>query len=172
MAFPATVSRRLLPIENRETVSERACKPGFVTRASIRTACVDGHFSRAPVARRLQQPTRALLGPDQPSRLHFGARTLCLALLRAGFAEPAGSPRLLVRSYRTVSPLPRRQKTGAHATRGGLLSVALSRALRPVGVADHPVLWSPDFPLLIFISSGRPAHSETNCTISQWSPTG
>jgi len=40
------------------------------------------------------------------------------------------------------------EKTGAHARRGGLLSVALSRALRPVGVTDHPVLWSPDFPLL------------------------
>ena len=29
-----------------------------------------------------------------------------LALLRVGFAEPPGSPRALVRSYRTVSPLP------------------------------------------------------------------
>jgi hypothetical protein len=29
---------------------------------------------------------------------------------------------------------------------GGLLSVALSRALRPVGVTHHHVLWSPDFP--------------------------
>ena len=30
---------------------------------------------------------------------------------------------------------------------GGLLSVALSLVSRPVGVTDHPVLWSPDFPL-------------------------
>ena len=29
-----------------------------------------------------------------------------LALLRVGFTEPTGSPRSLVRSYRTVSPLP------------------------------------------------------------------
>ena len=29
-----------------------------------------------------------------------------LALLRVGFTEPTGSPRPLVRSYRTVSPLP------------------------------------------------------------------
>jgi len=29
---------------------------------------------------------------------------------------------------------------------GGLLSAALSLALRPVGVTDHPVLRSPDFP--------------------------
>src|SRR6266699_1148194 len=28
-----------------------------------------------------------------------------------------------------------------------MLSVALSRTLRPVGVTHHPVLWSPDFPL-------------------------
>jgi len=30
--------------------------------------------------------------------------------------------------------------------RGGLFSVALSLALRPVGVTHHPALWSPDFP--------------------------
>lgn len=30
----------------------------------------------------------------------------CLALHRVGFTEPGESPRLLVRSYRTVSPLP------------------------------------------------------------------
>ena len=30
----------------------------------------------------------------------------CLALRRAGFTKPDESPRLLVRSYRTVSPLP------------------------------------------------------------------
>ena len=41
----------------------------------------------------------------------------------------------------------RRPKTGARPSRGGLLSVALSLALRPVDVIDHPVLWSPDFPL-------------------------
>ena len=29
---------------------------------------------------------------------------------------------------------------------GGLLSVALSLASRPVGVTDHCTLWSPDFP--------------------------
>jgi hypothetical protein len=34
-------------------------------------------------------------------------------LLRVGFAEPPGSPRALVRSYRTVSPLPVRPPAGA-----------------------------------------------------------
>ena len=64
----------------------------------------------------------------------------CSTLLRAGFAEPIESPRSLVGSYSTVSPLPRRER------RGGLFSVALSRESPRVGVTDHPALWSPDFP--------------------------
>jgi hypothetical protein len=38
---------------------------------------------------------------------------------------------------------------------GGLLSVALSLVSQPVGVTDHPVLWSPDFPLASEEASGR-----------------
>jgi len=34
------------------------------------------------------------------------AHAPCSTLLRVGFTEPTGSPRSLVRSYRTVSPLP------------------------------------------------------------------
>lgn len=44
-----------------------------------------------------------------------------LVLLQTGYAEHAASPRHLVGSYPTVSPLPR--------MRGGLLSVALSEGL-------------------------------------------
>ena len=52
-----------------------------------------------------------LCGPPEtfPATVAAEGRTtrrLVLALLRMGFTEPAGSPRLLVRSYRTVSPLP------------------------------------------------------------------
>ena len=57
-----------------------------------------------------------------------------------GFTEPDRSPGLLVSSYLTVSPLP----SGRPA--GGLLSVALSLASRPVGVTHHRARWSPDFP--------------------------
>ena len=61
----------------------------------------DGHPSRPAVARRLQRPTRGRSGgPPSP----------CSALLRMGFTEPSGSPRMLVRSYRTVSPLPVRRE--------------------------------------------------------------
>ncbi len=78
-----------------------------------------------------------------PRRPASESSALCLTLLRVGFAEPTESPRLLVSSYLTVSPLP---PVVAGTTGGGLLSVALSLTLRPVGVTDHPVLWSPDFP--------------------------
>jgi hypothetical protein len=62
-----------------------------------------------------------------------------------GFTEPTGSPRPLVRSYRTVSPLPRTESLRMRPF-GGLFSVALSLASRPVDVIDHPALRSPDFP--------------------------
>src|SRR5688572_6207876 len=70
-----------------------------------------------------------------------------LALLRVGVTEPPGSPRTLVRSYRTVSPLPVRPPGhGPTNAIGGLLSVARSdRSPRP-GSRQHPALWSPDFP--------------------------
>jgi hypothetical protein len=48
-----------------------------------------------------------------------------------------------VRSYRTLSPLPRNN------VRGGILSVALSVGSHLPGVTWHPALWSPDFPLYI-----------------------
>ena len=64
----------------------------------------------------------------------------CMTLLQVGFAEPPGSPRALVVSYTTVSPLPSAEAPG------GLLSVALSRGSPRVGVTHHLALWSPDFP--------------------------
>ena len=65
-----------------------------------------------------------------------------LTLLRAGFAEPTGSPRPLVVSCTTVSPLPAPTEVDA----GGLFSVALSRGSPRVGVAHRPALRSPDLP--------------------------
>tara|TARA_Y200000002_G_scaffold377375_1_gene382867 strand:+ start:2687 stop:2890 length:204 start_codon:yes stop_codon:yes gene_type:complete len=47
--------------------------------------------------------------------------------------------KLVVRSYRTFSPLPE----------GGLFSVALAVSSHCPGVTWHYALWSPDFPLLI-----------------------
>ena len=75
-----------------------------------------------------------------------------LVLLRVGFADPPLSPAALVRSYRTVSPLPRPGTQGAdrwwsaRPNCGGLLSVALSVPLPGLGVTQHAALRSPDFP--------------------------
>ena len=49
-----------------------------------------------------------------------------------------------VRSYRTISPLPRKL--------GGFLSVALAVGSRPPGVTWHSALWSPDFPRILTIN--------------------
>src|SRR5947209_5396749 len=58
-----------------------------------------------------------------PGRLKRVTPCPLLVLLQVGFAEPLRSPGALVRSYRTVSPLPAR---GPSRRAGGLLSVALS----------------------------------------------
>jgi hypothetical protein len=111
------------------------------------------------------------LGPALPSvssSLPGSFRTgspqtlLYLALHRMGFAKLTASPPTLVSSYLTLSPLPvyvtlsaqlRRGKPlwvclgeAPRAKPGGLLSVALSLGLPPVGVTDHPALWCSDFP--------------------------
>src|SRR3954453_13640844 len=96
-----------------------------------------GHPSRPAVARRLLRPTRGSWSGGPPSP--------CLALLRVGFTEPPGSPRALVRSYRTVAPLPVRHPRGGVAI-GGLFSVALSCESPRLGVTQHLALWSPDVP--------------------------
>ena len=91
---------------------------------------------------------------EQPSDVHTRQASLAiLALLRVGFTEPLESPRTLVVSYTTVSPLPPRKRSG------GLFSVALSRGSPRVGVTHHPALWSPDFPHRSCLRRGRPAGS-------------
>ena len=108
---------------------ESACKPGSVE---------DDHSSRPAVASGLKRPTRFPRGPRVWNPIWS-----C-----SGWGLPYRSvTRLVVRSYRTVSPLPDppscRSKTEAI---GGLLSVALSVGSRRPGVTWHPALRSPDFP--------------------------
>ena len=83
--------------------------------------------------------------PGEPS-LSGGGRAAHfprLALLRVGFTEPPRSPSMLVRSYRTLSPLPVRARRPAI---GGFLSVALSCGSPRLAVSQHPALRSPDLP--------------------------
>ena len=84
-----------------------------------------------------------------------------------GFAEPTGSPRPLVRSYRTVSPSPvPRLPKGAEAI-GGLFSVALSCGSPRLAASQHPSLWSPDLPQRNPLGGDaavtRPAHRPLQC---------
>ncbi len=48
---------------------------------------------------------------------------------------------------------------------GGLLSVALSLISRSVGVTDHPVLRSPDFPLAFCKASGHLINSPASLCV-------
>ena len=113
----------------------------------------DDHSSRTPVARGLQRPTRELQAG------HLQALPY-LVLLRVGFSKPAVSPPPLVSSYLTFSPLP-------WANHGGLVSEALSLGLPPLGITQHPALWSSDFPP----AAGELAGDHLACSAALWDPT-
>ena len=81
---------------------------------------------------------------------------LYLVLHRTGFTKLFRSPGKLVRSYRTVSPLPR-DSPNRHPSHfdgcqtidespGGLLSAALSFTSPRLHVMERPALWCSDFP--------------------------
>ena len=88
--------------ENRQT----ACKPGSVPpRTEARGG--DGHSSGTPVTGRLARPTRAAVRrparhPGEPECL-----PLLLGLAPGGVCPAAAVAGAAVRSYRTISPLPR-----------------------------------------------------------------
>jgi len=112
-----------------------ACKPGSVRRRLAPAR--DGHSSGTPVARRLEQPTRAAdpdIDPEDrssaPPLFGFAPGGVCRAAPVAGRA---------VRSYRTVSPLP----AVAEARAGGLFSVALSLGSPPPDIIRHRMSMEP-----------------------------
>ncbi len=105
----------------------------------------DGHFSRAPIARRLEQPTRKSYrtGSIRPpmARAAGGCSLFGLAPGGVYIASPVTRPAGELLPHRfTLTQRP------GESDRGGLLSVALSLASRPVGVTHHLILRSPDFP--------------------------
>jgi hypothetical protein len=138
-------------INSREKVlkiAESADKPGSV---------LGNHSSGTCVTAGLKRPTRTRRGPRQRVPIWSCSR----------WGLPCRSvARLAVRSYRTVSPLPRTLRPF-----GGLLSVALSVGSRRPGVTWHLALWSPDFPPPRKAAVAwptprarvRPAPTEDNC---------
>ena len=94
----------------------------------------DGHSSCTPVARRIKQPTRTA----DPDRSGIAPAPFLFGLAPGGVCRAASVAGNAVRSYRTVSPLPRLNAT----RRGGLFSVALSlgrpRGAHPAGCYPAP----------------------------------
>src|SRR3954467_8858884 len=100
------------PVPKNEQVKlggadESGCTPGSVIGAPRGTAPTGGHPSGPAVAGRFERSTRRL-GRAALERLRRAVARSFLTLLRVGFTEPPGSPRALVVSYTTVSPLPPR----------------------------------------------------------------
>jgi len=89
----------------------------------------DGHSSCTPVARRIKQPTRTA----DPDRSGIAPAPFLFGLAPGGVCRAASVAGNAVRSYRTVSPLPRLNAT----RRGGLFSVALSLGFPPPDVIRH-----------------------------------
>src|SRR6476619_8077458 len=97
----------------------------------------DGHSSATPIARRLKQPTRTAprtrVGACAPEPFLFGLAPgwVCRAASVAGSA---------VRSYRTVSPLPRLKR---NAPRRSVLCGTVPRVLSPPDVIRHRLSVEP-----------------------------
>ena len=124
---------------NTQKTKKPACKPGSVPKHRRRsfiqaTSCL---VAQAVYPKRLDGSPPSV--PEDSDRF-------CLTLLPVGFAEPdshlpAGA---LLPHHFTLTPTPSFQTK--RSRQGGILSVALSLILRPVGVTHHRILWSPDFP--------------------------
>lgn len=97
--------------------------------------------AEAVAAISLEAPLRTLSN-DQPESLCAGRATLLLGLSPGGVCHARAVSCPAVSSYLAISPLPSPVTWQA----GGVFSVALSLAFRPVGVTHHPAQGSPDFP--------------------------
>ncbi len=99
---------RIQPVEsrsNRGMVGARMSRPVSRILCPVRTGwrpSIWAHRRRVP---RAVHPQARASSPRTPAQPHRMVRPS--TLLRAGFTEPPRSPGALVRSYRTVSPLPR-----------------------------------------------------------------
>jgi hypothetical protein len=100
--------------------------------------------------------------PRHVSRGGRAARPLCVALLRVGFAEPPGSPRTLVRSYRTVSPSP---VTGLPAHRRSALCCTDPSGHPDLALASTLPGGAPTFLDTVTPCRGHPAVSPSQRTV-------
>jgi len=121
----------------------------------------DDHSSRPGVAAGLKRPTRPACPEGHESGPLSSVPPLDSSGDGAGPIWPCSGWGLpsrhvtmpLVRSYRTISPLPTgpfgyafAKPCGRWSDVGGVFSVALSVRSPSLGVTQHPALRSPDFP--------------------------
>ena len=128
---------RWRPVAKRANREQAACKPGSVTGPE---GPADGHSSGTPVAGRLARSTRACRPRMRlPPLFDLAPGGVCPAAAIAGGA---------VRSYRTLSPLPR-------LAGGAVCSLWHFPWGRPRrGLPGTVFPWSPDFPPA---AGGRPS---------------
>jgi len=98
-------------------------------------------------------------------------RSSLFGLTPGGVCRASELPRCWCALTAPFHPYRATSRRGLKVPRGGLLSVALSRTLRPADVIGHPVLWSPDFPPAAFATGSRPARLKTMSHDSLWTGT-
>src|SRR6185369_3172095 len=98
-------------------------------------------------------------------------RSSLFGLAPGGVCRASELPRCWCALTAPFHPYRATSRRGLKVPRGGLLSVALSRTLRPADVIGHPVLRSPDFPPAAFATGSRPARLKTKSHDSLWTGT-
>jgi hypothetical protein len=134
-------SARHSPLAISANKRQPAYKPGSVWRGRVSPAARDGHSSRAAVAGRLRRPTRATA--RRRARKHCCLQSPLFGLAPGGACHAPDVAARAVRSYRTLSPLPREFRALRARLRGGLLSVALSLGSPPPDVIRRRVSMEP-----------------------------
>ncbi len=151
------------PMASEDEKAEWTCKPGSVAarmRAARRPFLYGADCSTPPAAY-----PEVVSGRTSPKTRCACAHASCFlfGLAPGGvyLAEPVTRP--------AGELLPHRFTLTADGRTigGGLLSAALALALRPVGVTDHPVLRSPDFPPVATQTRDRRPSSPLRTSIIQ-----
>ena len=141
-------TRRRKPRSGALWCGEPVCKPG-----SVRAPGRAGRPSIYDVRCRTPPAVYPRARTGRPRTLAQAPRDALLDLAPGGVYRAA---RVTPERWWALTP-PFHPYRGC--LRGGLFSVALSRGSPRVGVANHPALWSPDFPRTAVAARGRPTGS-------------
>jgi len=131
------------------------------------SACTPDSVPAVPENRRWRPSLSAGGCPPAPAAYPGvstdGPSSPCVALLPVGFAEPPGSPRVLVRPYRTVSPLPVRGRSGDRSRHRRFALCGTFLRVAPTGCypAPCPVESGRSSDRSSRYAAARPAHHQS-----------